>query len=182
MTLCHQDDIYLPNYTENIIKKIEKNNSALIIFSDYQEYKNGKIIKNSKLLFTKRIMNMVFNFKLLNNLKFVKKFVISLGNPICSPTVAFNKTKLKVPIIKDNCVTSWDWNTWMHLSKIDGAFVYISKPLLLKRIHSESETSLAISNNTRKNTDYEFFCRNWPKPIAKILSKIYAMSEKSNKL
>ena len=90
---------------------------------------------------TKRFMNFLFRFKIFNNKQFIKKFIISLGNPICSPTVTYNKEKLTVPIIPDDCKTSWDWNTWTHFAEYKGSFVYIKEAILLKRIHSDSEKS-----------------------------------------
>ena len=37
LTLAHQDDIYLPNYTENCIKQAENFNDSLICFTNYSE-------------------------------------------------------------------------------------------------------------------------------------------------
>lgn len=182
ITLCHQDDIYLPNYSSEIIKKIKKNSDAFIIFGDYYDYKNGKIIKSSLLLKIKRLMNFIFRFKIFNKSKFWKRRIVSLGNSICSPTVAYNKELLDKPIIVEDCKTSWDWNTWINLSNKKGRFVYINKPILYRRIHENSETSQAINNNIRRETDYKLFCKFWPKPIAKFLSNLYSKSEKSNEI
>ena len=48
------------------------------------------------------------------------------------------------------------------------------------RIHEDSATSSYIEDNTRANEDLELFRRFWPSPIAKIISRAYSSSEKSN--
>lgn len=52
--------------------------------------------------------------------------------------------------------------------------------LMYHRIHEESETSIIIGDNVRTKEDYEMFCMFWPKPIAKVLTRFYASSQKSN--
>ena len=41
VTITHQDDVYKPDYIEEIIKKINMSPSSLIAFTDYGEIKNG---------------------------------------------------------------------------------------------------------------------------------------------
>ena len=182
VTLCHQDDIYLENFTEEVLKKINKNNDNIIIFSNYYDYKNCITVKKSKLLFVKRFLNFPLKFKFFQKSKFIRKRILSFGNPICSPTVTFNKDKVNEPVLKCPYRTSHDWYTWIGLCKNDGMFVYIKKPLLLRRINEQSETSLVIADNSKKNSDYEIFKLFWPDKIAKILSKIYSTSEKNNNI
>lgn len=182
VTLCHQDDVYLKDYAETILKIAHKYKKPLILFTNYYNYKNDVIIKKSKMLFIKRRINFILKFKIFNSKKFIKKRSLSLGNAICSPSVCFNKSILKVPVIPGNNTTSWDWNTWLEFSKLKGAFVYIGRPLLLRRIHSLSESSAAITNSERSKTDYKMFKKFWPNIIAKILAKVYSSSEKENQL
>ena len=73
------------------------------------------------------------------------------------------------------------WEAWERLSKMKGEFLYDSTIQMGQyRIHEESETSIIIGDNARSKEDYEMFCKFWPKSIAKVLSKVYAKSEKSN--
>jgi hypothetical protein len=48
------------------------------------------------------------------------------------------------------------------------------------RIHEESETTKTIEDNRRTLEDYEILSRFWPKPIAKLIARIYKKSEKNN--
>ena len=91
--------------------------------------------------------------------------------PIC-PEVVF----------KSGFRSDEDWEAWEMLSKRNGAFVYCKKPLTLHRIHEDSETSKILGDNARIKEDYVMFCKFWPKFIAKILTKVYGTSEKSNDL
>jgi len=157
VTLCHQDDVYLDNFSTEVIKKIEKSDDILITFSDYYDYKNEKIIKNSKLLFVKRFLNFLLKFKIFQNSKFVRRRILSLGNPICSPTVTFNRKLINEPVVKCPYRTSHDWYTWIDFSKKNGKFVYISKPLILRRINELSETTTVIADNSKQKSDLEIF-------------------------
>lgn len=182
VTLCHQDDIYLPNYSEKVIKKMEKHKDSLLLFTNYYELRYTKIKKYNLLLIVKRIMN--FPFKIGGGkFKRIRKFILSLGNPICAPTVTFNKEKIKEPWKISEFKLNLDWDTWLDISdKYKGRFMYINKPLLYKRINEDSITSLSIKNNIVSKENYLIFKRYWPEKIAKILTKIYGQSEKSNRI
>lgn len=180
VTMCHQDDVYLDNYSEEVLKKIEKAKDNIIIFSDYYDYKNEVIIKKSKLLFVKRLLNFLLSFRIFQNSKFIRRRILSMGNSICSPTVTFNKELVEEPVAKCPFYTSHDWYTWITLSSKKGKFVYIRKPLILRRINELSETTLVIANNTRQESDYQIFKLFWPDWIAKRILKIYSVSEKNN--
>ena len=73
-----------------------------------------------------------------------------------------------------------DWLAWERLSKRKGYFYYIHKPLMGHRIYSESTTSEIIGDNLRTIEDFEVLKLFWPKPIAKVIAKVYSNSEKSN--
>lgn len=182
VTLAHQDDIYLEDFSKEMIKKIKKHQKILILFSNYYDYKKDTIIKNSKLLFVKRFLNFLLRFPVFQKSKIIRKRILSLGNPICSPTVTFNKSLIDKPVYDCPFDTSYDWYTWINYVKKDGRFVYINKPLLLRRINEESETTKMIGNNLKKNADYQIFKLFWPDFIARKMVKIYSISEKNNDL
>lgn len=182
VTLCHQDDIYMEKFTEEVLKKINKADDNIIIFSNYYDYKEKSIIKNSKLLFVKRTLNFLLRFKIFQGSKFIRRRILSFGNPICSPTVTFNKKIVTEPVVKCPFRTSHDWYTWIDFSTKKGKFVYIKKPLLLRRINELSETTLVIADKSKQKSDYEIFKMFWPDFIAKFILKIYSSSEKNNEI
>lgn len=180
VTLCHQDDIYLENFGEETIKKMEKSQKPIIAFTNYYEKRDEKIQKRSLLLLVKRIIN--FPLLLFKKSKKVRLFTLSLGNAICAPAVTYNKEVLETPLIQSDFKSNVDWLTYLDFAKRDGEFVYIKKPLMLHRIHEGSTTSSVIEDNTKAKEDYQMFRKFWPDPIAKLLLKIYGNSEKSNNL
>ena len=86
------------------------------------------------------------------------------------------------PVFLKHFRASIDWQTWERLSRIKGSFVFCPDVLMGHRIHEQSETSAAIQDHVRTREDYEMFCKFWPTPIAKFLSKRYAKSEDSNNI
>ena len=50
VTLAHQDDRYYVNYTEDVLAAAKKCRHPLIIFTDYNELRNGKTVTTNRLL------------------------------------------------------------------------------------------------------------------------------------
>lgn len=63
LTIAHQDDIYLPEYTEHVLKAFEKSSKPLIFFSDYGELREDKVVTKNRLLQVKRIMLIPLQIK-----------------------------------------------------------------------------------------------------------------------
>ena len=180
VTLCHQDDIYYPEFSEKIVNAMEKCKSPIIGFTNYNERRNNKTKKYNKLLFLKRIIN--FPISIFKRSKKVRLFTLSIGNAICAPSVTYNKNIVERPIDKSDLISNIDWDTWINLARKKGEFVYIRKALLEHRIHEGSTTTSVINNHIKQDEDFKMFNRFWPKSIAKFLSKFYSSSEKSNEL
>ncbi len=180
VTLCHQDDVYMPEFAEYTLKCLLKAKEPIVSFTNYYEIKSDKVIESNSLLLAKRILNFPFTIPGLNNFKAVRRLILSLGCPICNPSLTYNKEKISYPFLPAKKVNV-DWLTWIEFSRLKGSFVYISKPLMMHRIHEKSTTTEIISNGRRKNDDYEVFQMLWPKPIASLLSNLYSAHEKANK-
>jgi len=182
VTLAHQDDVYSNNYTEEIVKEMKRAKNPLIAFTDYNEIRNDKIIKKNTMLQVKRIMLLPLKFRVLYKSRFVRRRILSFGCPICCPSVTYIKSNAGENFFDNKYINSCDYKTWVNLSNKKGAFIYTSKQLLGHRIYSESSTSLNITANIRQKEDLEILCEFWPKPIARLINKLYSTSENSNKL
>lgn len=182
VTIAHQDDIYLSHYTSQIMKLEQKAIEPLILFTDYAELRNEKIVVDNKLLRVKRIMLWPLRFSKIWNSKFVRRRILSFGCPICCPAVTFVKANLPEIIFRAGFRSDEDWEAWEILSKMRGAFVYSREIGMYHRIHEESETSVILGDNARSKEDLVMFSKFWPKRIAKLLSKIYSSAEESNEL
>ena len=182
VTIAHQDDVYFPEYTEQMLGQMKKEKRPLIWFSDYAEIRNGKIVRKNKLLQTKRLMLIPLRFRAFWKSRFIRRRVLSFGCPICCPSVTFARENLPKTVFQVGFRSAEDWQAWERLSKLKGSFIYNKGIFVGHRIHQDSETSHILQDNQRKKEDYTMFCKFWPKWIARILTKAYSESEKSNEL
>lgn len=184
VTIAHQDDIYYPDYGEKILKNLNRKDSIrpLIAFTDYAERRNGQDVTDNKLLSVKRkLLAPLRNPKNWSKVS-AKRRVLSLGCPICCPSVTYVAANLPRPVFRTDLKNALDWQTWERFSKLDGSFVYCNEPLMAHRIHEDSETTNQIAGGGREREDLEMLCKFWPKPIASLIEHFYKASEKSNSL
>lgn len=181
-TVAHQDDIYEVNYTEQIINAMEQTKNPLIAFSDYFELRNGEKVHDTTMLKIKRLMLLPLRIKIFWKSRFVRRRVLSLGDPICCPAVTFCMDNLKRPIFRDGFRSCEDWEAWEIISKEKGAFIYLKEPLMCHRIHEESATTAILQDNARVEENYMMYCKFWPKWIARCINHFYTKSEASNSL
>ncbi|MDO4466261.1 MAG: glycosyltransferase family 2 protein [Bacillota bacterium] len=179
-TLAHQDDVYKEEYVENMLDAFEKAKQPLLFFSDYAELRSGKEISNNTLLKIKKIL--LFPFRFSKSSIWIRRRILSLGNPICCPAVSFCKENLPPVIFDNRFKCDLDWDCWERMSKRTGQFCYVNKILMCHRIHEESTTTELIENNVRVQEDYEMYRRFWPKFMADILISQYKKSLHSNEL
>ena len=182
VTIAHQDDVYLPEYAESVMKKMEKASRPLIAFTDYGELRDAQVVLNNRILKIKRLMLAPLKGELFQKSRFIRRRILSLGCPICCPSVTFAKENLPQTVFQKGYRSDEDWQAWEMISGYKGEFLYIDKVLVYHRIHEESETSIILGDNARSLEDYEMFCKFWPKPIARLLTRLYSESEKSNEL
>ena len=181
VTIAHQDDLYEPDYTETMLKEVNRAKDPILFFSDYEELRNGKRVHDNKNLKIKRVMLAPLKAKALRNSRFVRRRILSMGSPICCPSVTYVKAKNGETIFSTEMKVSLDWDQWEKQSRKKGAFVYSPRVLMLHRVHEGSETTKLIGDHTRGKEDLEMFRRFWPEGIAKWLAGRYAKSEESNK-
>jgi Glycosyl transferase family 2 len=181
LTLAHQDDKYLPNYTSLLLSKAESNNS-IITFCNYYELRNNEVVKTNTLLKVKRILLLFLGIDYVGKRYLNKWLTLAFGSPICCPSVMFNKEKIGNWTFDNHYKVNLDWNSWLNLAKMDGAFVYHPEALMLHRIHTESATTKNIGEDIRQKEDIEIFTKLWGKWIGGLIGKFYAKSYDSNKI
>lgn len=181
-TIAHQDDIYETSYTQKIIENMENSRKPLIAFSDYYELRNGKKVYDTSILKIKRLMMLPLQPKAFWGNRFIRRRVLSLGDPICCPAVTFCMENLQQPVFQNGFRSCEDWEAWEKLSKLKGDFVYVPEPLMCHRIHEESATTEIIRDNARAEENYMMYCKFWPKWAAGIINHFYTKSENSNQL
>lgn len=182
VTIAHQDDVYLSDYTQGILNLVKKSKKPLIAFTDYGELRGEKVVLNNTIMFIKRIMLLPLRVSVLQKSRFVRRRILSFGDPICCPAVTFAKKNLPEQIFKNGFRSDEDWEAWEMISKRKGDFLYTGKTGMLHRIHCDSETSLILKDDARSKEDYVMFSKFWPRSVACFLAKWYSKSENSNEL
>lgn len=177
VTLAHQDDIYCKYYAEKIF---QGDNNFSIAFTDYHEIKHGKLRKRSLNLVIKKLLLLPFFFKSNISDMYVKKAILSLGSPICCPSVTYHKSLTGDFRFNEEFSINMDWDAWLAIASKDGSFKYINKAMVRHRIHAGSETTAGFSSCRRQQEDLRIFRRLWGKCIGSLLARIYSWSYNSN--
>lgn len=182
VTIAHQDDVYLPSYSETMLSRVNSVGKPLIFFSNYGEIRNGVDVDNNALLSVKRmLLSSISKRGFLSKIE-DKRNLLRFGSSICCPSVTLNVPMLPKPIFLSNMKSNLDWEAWERLSSIDGDFVYSSDILMRHRIHEDSETTALIRDDTRSFEDLYMLNKFWPKPIACLINHLYSLSFKSNSI
>lgn len=182
VTLAHQDDIYVAEYLQEILKALNFSKYPLIAFTDYCELRNGITVRNNRLLRVKRLMLSPLKVKRLADIKAVRRFILSMGSAICCPSVTLVKNHIALPVFINNMKSNIDWQAWESISRNKGSFVYVSEILMKHRIHQQSTTSELLAVNGRRQEDLYMFKKFWPEWMARRIEAIYNKNEKSNML
>lgn len=180
VTIAHQDDVYEPEYTESALMHLFSATDPLIYFCDYGEIRENEKKKKSGLLDIKRLMLSPYRLKGFSSFRFVKRLPLSLGNPICCPSVTYVVDNLALPLFREGFRSNLDWDAWERFSRLDGSFVYDPHVRMYHRVHDGSETSACIADNARTLEDLEMLKRFWPKPIAKMINRVYSGAQRFN--
>jgi len=179
LTIAHQDDIYLSDYAQTCLSAAIFYPDSLIIFTGYRELRKGKTKLAGINFLVKELLLSPFLIRKIIYSYFLKKIVLSFGNPISCPTVMYNKENIGFLEFSSDFTVSLDWYQWLKIAKKRGGFVYIRKKMLLHRIHKETASSLKIISRIRKKEDELIFKAIWPDFLAKILANVYYLGSKS---
>jgi hypothetical protein len=107
--------------------------------------------------------------------------LLSLGNPICCPSVMLNRSTLVDFKFPNGFQTNLDWMAWLELARRPGGFVYVRERLVSKGVHAGSETTTTIANRAREREDRMLFEALWPRPIAAALAALYKLGYRANR-
>lgn len=180
VTIAHQDDTYEPNYAESMLAKINTANRPLIYFTGYGELRESGKITDSKLLNVKKQLLKPLESPARATSKLIRRRCLSLGSPICCPSVTYVLPALNKPLFKKGFKSNLDWEAWEIFSRMDGSFVYDPRVLMWHRIHEGSETSALIKDETRTKEDLAMLSKFWPAPVAGLVNHFYSKGQRSN--
>ncbi len=173
VTIAHQDDLYHKDYVKYFLRFIGYYNKPIAFVSDYLPIKDEKIGDrdiNSKI---RRILRTPLKNKSFAGKRFWKRAVLSLGNSICCPAVAYRKTVLGVSFFTSDLKFNIDWDTFLKLADIDGAIAYADCPLVYYRIHDGATSKEFIETHRREAEDRIMFRKFWPNWVVDIIMVFY---------
>ena len=178
VTIAHQDDTYEPEYTQEMLSRLNRAKNPILYCTNYGELRDGKKTESNRLLRIKRIL--MLPTRLFPGQKFARRMSLALGNAICCPSVTYLKSVTGENPFQDTYKSNLDWELTEKLSRRKGCFVYNPRIRMHHRIHGGSTTTEIIGDSLRTKEDFEMMKKFWPEGIARRLSRVYAASEKSN--
>ena len=136
-------------------------------------------ITESGLIRTKRLMSAPLTIRPLQQSRFIRRRILSFGNAICCPSVTYVRERLPEggALFTGEMKSNIDWQAWEQLSRETGAFLYISRPLMLHRIHEDSTTAGLVQDHARREEDLYMFRKFWPGKIPELIWKAYGKNE-----
>lgn len=182
VTLAHQDDLFAPSYVGRLSSALCRHPGALMAFCDYSEHTPlGPRPTNINLRIKRALRERAFTFRECITDPSDKVRLLSLGNPICCPSVMFDRSALAGFRFPSEFQTNLDWMAWLELARRPGGFVYVRARLVSKGVHAASETTAAIASRAREREDRALFDVLWPRPIAAALATLYRLGYRANR-
>jgi glycosyltransferase involved in cell wall biosynthesis len=182
VTLAHQDDLFAPDYVGQLTSALRRHPAALLAFCDYSEHTAlGARPANINLCIKRALRRRAFGARECITEARDMMRLLSLGNPICCPSVMFNRRALGDFQFPTGFKTNLDWMAWLELARRPGGFVYVRECLVSKGVHAESETTASIANRAREREDRAIFDALWPRPVAAALATLYKFGYRANR-
>ncbi|HWX81943.1 MAG TPA: glycosyltransferase [Steroidobacteraceae bacterium] len=182
VTLAHQDDLYAPSYVAEIGGALRRHPDALLAFCDFSEHTSrGRRPTNINVHIKRTLRRRAFGARECIADELDKVRLLSLGNPICCPSVMLNRRMLTEFRFPDGFKTNLDWSAWLELARRPGGFAYVRECLVSKGVHAGSETTATIANRAREREDRAIFDTLWPRPVAATLATIYKLGYRANR-
>lgn len=183
VTIAHQDDEYAPQYLETMGRLAADHPDMVLAFSDYREHTDqGERPMNLNLRVKRWLCARAFQGREAIRARTAKRRLLSLGNPVCCPSVMLDREHVPDFRFSTSLKTNLDWDAWLRLSQVDGEFVYARRSLISKRVHPGSETTVTIANRIRQTEDLQMFRHFWPKPVATLIAAVYSIGYFSNRV
>lgn len=181
LTLAHQDDAYAPEYLATLSQLVAARDDVLIAFAGFIEHTYGVARPTSVNHRIKRALSeTTFLGRRFVSAPSAKRRMFLFGNPICCPTVLFNRERIGVLRFDETLHSNLDWAAWLALAERDGAFAYCRRALVWRQVHRDSATTALIQDSRRPHEDRRMFRQLWPAPVADAIAKVYRLSHRAN--
>jgi glycosyltransferase involved in cell wall biosynthesis len=176
VTLAHQDDIYLRNYTETLLKMKNRYPDMSLFTTGSVTARDRELAQPGMIEHVKSLLRLPLVFPWLNACRGVKRAAITLGNPIICPSCTYDPAMCGHEPFDEEHKFVLDWKLLEKLADRDGRWIYVRKPLIIYRVHSDAATGQCIADHTREREESEMFDRLLPAPVAWAVKHLYRVS------
>lgn len=182
VTIGHQDDLYEPDYVRAMQDHWSAHPETAVAFSDYRECTDSGPRPDPINLRIKRLLcaNAFRRRPVIRDPASTRRLVC-WGNPVCCPSVTFDRHQLPDFRFAPGLRTNLDWDAWARLAESGQAFGYLPRPLVRKRVHEKSETTETLASGDREREDRLLFSRFWPPAVVNMLMLAYRQSYHANR-
>ena len=179
VTIAHQDDIYLRVFSEQVMAAAERYPDCGFYFTAVSEFEaNGQRRAGSVNNWVKDMLSTAaFLGRKQISGSISRRILLGLGNAVNCPAVTINMKRFPGFRFREDMKTNLDWLAWIELSG-KAAVCRVPGRLMMRRVHSESETAKCLDDGARAEEDSIVFSTLWPKPVASFLSEVYSLSYK----
>ncbi len=178
VTIAHQDDVYLPDFVLDTMRLAGEVRDASLIITSYAEILSDTAVlrdRTSMLRIKALLLELGFLGRTAIRRRGDKLRLLRFGCPISCPSVTLGP-QLSGLAFREDLKVDLDWEAWVRAAKHEGAFCYVRRTLMHHRIHDQSQTSAGVREGVRAREDRAMFATLWPRPIAAMLARAYALS------
>ncbi len=182
VTVCHQDDLYSPEYSMRMVECMERHPDAIIGLCGSSELTSEGIRFFGLNLAVKRTLHfLAFGFGSVRSTRLARRPLLAFGNPVCCPGVVFRRERIDGFSFDERLKSNLDWDAWERITRLQGAIAYVRENLVSHRIHADSATTALIANRVRSQEDLAMFSRFWSGRMARFISWLYCLGYLGNK-
>ena len=178
VTLAHQDDLYLEDYSKAVEHAYSLYPDASLIFTKARDIDGMGQHLSGIAEGIKRLLRLPYHFPHYTERSTWKKLPLLFGNSIPCPSCTYVTERCGKLLFKNRFRFITDWDAFLHLAEKEGRFLYIKKTLLSYRRHEDAETRKQMKNKNRLMEEKEQFQKLHGKFLGSLLAKAYSLSGK----
>ncbi len=179
VTIAHQDDIYHPDYSSEMMRAYKKYPDMLLFCSSNKTIDACGNERGGRVEAVKKILRLPLRLKILSGSTVIKRLSLRFGNSICCPSCTYNIKLTGIELFKKNYHFVIDWDTLWNLTSLKGKFIVCEKNLISYRVHDGAETKKNIVDHNREKEEHIMFRRIWPEPVVKLIMHFYKSAYKA---
>lgn len=182
VAICHQDDIYHPQFASRMLELFSRSPSLLMASSSYRRLDSEGREEWTPVLLVKRLlMWRAFGRQGLRWGPSIRRRMLSWGNPVCCSSVVLNRRELVDFSFEVELQSNLDWDAWERIAAQPGLIAYLPDALVGHRVHGGSTTSRVIENSARPVEDLVMLSRFWPSAFARAWLMLYSQAYRTHR-